>query len=634
MSLIEKIDSPSDLKRLSIDELPQLAKEIRQRIIDVISTSGGHLASSLGAVELAIVVHYIFDAPRDMIVWDIGHQAYAHKLLTGRRDLFHTIRQMNGLSGFPNKDESPYDLFTTGHGSTSVSMATGLAASRDIKGGSEAVVAIIGDAALGGGMAFEALNHIGHTKKDMLVILNDNKMSISPSVGALSRYLNKILTAPAYNIIRKDIEVLLQRIPRFGFRAIRAAKRLEDSLKNLLVPGMLFEEMGFRYFGPIDGHNIVQLVNILKSVKNMKGPVFIHVVTKKGKGYSAAEKIPEKFHGVGAFDIETGEKKSAPGQVTFTDTFSQKLIALARINHKIVGISAAMPEGTGLNKFAIEFPDRFFDVGMAEQHAVSFASGVAKGGFKPVVAIYSTFLQRAYDQIIHDICLQNLNVVFAIDRAGLVGEDGPTHHGIFDIAYLRAIPNLVMMAPKDTDEFEMMLEFAMYHDGPISIRYPRGGIPTQGLPPTSTLNPQPPVIQLGFPEILREGSDLAILALGTMCYPALEAAELLLKENDVYVCVVNARFVKPIYHKFVLNLVKKYRLLFTVEEGVLDGGFGSAILEILERYNVDGIQLKRIGLKDIFYEHGKREELFERYGLTAKGIVTTIRETLYAKDYH
>lgn len=373
----------------------------------------------------------------------------------------------------------------------------------------------------------------------------------------------------------------------------------------------------------------------------MKGPIFIHTVTKKGKGYPVAERVPEKFHGVGAFDIDTGEKKASPDQITFTDTFSQKLIELARVNHKLVAITAAMPEGTGLNKFAVEFPDRFFDVGMAEQYAVSFASGLARGGLKPVVAIYSTFLQRAYDQLIHDVCLQNLNVVFAIDRAGLVGEDGPTHHGVFDIAYLRGLPNLVVMAPKDTEEFKMMLEFATYHDGPISVRYPRGGSPLGRTSPTggvlserASIPAQQSQVQLGMPEILREGNDLAILALGDMSYRAQEAADILLKEDDIYACVVNARFIKPMHDKFILNLAKKYKMLVTVEEGILDGGFGSAVLEVLEHYNAEEVRLKRIGLKDRFYEHGKREELFERYGLTAKGIAKTIRETLYAKDYH
>ncbi|MDD5174757.1 MAG: 1-deoxy-D-xylulose-5-phosphate synthase, partial [Candidatus Omnitrophica bacterium] len=441
--IIDTINSPDDLRKLKLIDLPVLAKEIRHEILSTVSKTGGHLSSSLGAVELAIAIHYSFSTPHDRLLWDVGHQAYAHKIITGRAKYFSTLRQLGGLSGFPNKDESPeYDIFTCGHSSTSISTGLGLVMSGDLGREGRKVIAVIGDAALAGGMAFEALNHAGQSKKNMIVILNDNELSITKSVGALSRYLNRIITNPAYNKIRNDVERVLMRIPRFGFRAYRAARKLEEGLKNLLIPGMLFEELGFRYFGPIDGHNIAHMVKVFKNLVNLDEPILIHVVTKKGKGYKFSEERPSEFHSTGPFNIETGIPVKKTAKETFTEAFSDKMVEMGKDNEKIVGVTAAMIDGTGFDRFAKAYPARFYDVGISEEHAVGLSAGLARGGHRPVVAIYSTFLQRAYDQIIHDVCLQNLSVVFCLDRAGLVGEDGPTHHGVFDIAYMRNIPNL------------------------------------------------------------------------------------------------------------------------------------------------------------------------------------------------
>jgi len=635
--LLDKINSPADLKKLSMDELQVLAQEIRDVIIKTVSSSGGHLASSLGAVELIIGIHYILNAPDDIIIWDVGHQAYAHKLLTGRRDRFNTLRKINGLSGFPNKYESIFDVFTTGHGSTSISTALGMVAAQDLKKTSlQKVVAVIGDASLGGGMAFEALNHAGHLHKDLLVILNDNEMSISRSVGALSKYLNRIITAPIYNKIRKDIENLLKRVPRFGFRVIRSARRLEEGLKNILVPGMLFEEMGFRYFGPIDGNDIRTVIDMLKNIIDMKGPILLHVLTKKGKGYSYAEKIPEKFHGVGSFDVASGQKRYAEKEkqskktADFTGTFSDIIVDSARNEKRIVAITAAMPEGTGLDAFAKLFPDRFFDVGMAEQHAVGFAAGLARAGLIPVVAIYSSFLQRSYDQIIHDVCLQKLNVIFMLDRAGLVGEDGPTHHGVFDIAYLRNLPNMVAMAPKDEDELKEMFRFALsYEKGPVAIRYPRGS--SYHCDPLLRTGPSGTPVALGKTEILKKGKDVTILGVGYMSYVSLDVARSLLKEG-IDCEVLNSRFIKPLDLDLISRSILKTRRLFTVEEGVASGGLGSFVLEsIIDKVPKD-IIIKTIGLPDTFIEHGDRNILLDRCGLSARRIKEVIKKAYYAEN--
>ena len=619
MSLLENIDSPVDLKKLSLEQLPRLAQEIRQEIITTVSKTGGHLASSLGAVEIAIALHYCLDTPKDKIVWDVGHQAYAHKILTGRRKRLNTLRQWEGLSGFPSRDESIYDPFTVGHGSTSISTALGLACADSAQ--RSKIVAVIGDASLGGGMALEALNHAGQLKKDIVVILNDNKMGISRSVGALSHYLNRIITMPIYNRIRQDIENLVRRVPRLGKRLYSTAKRLEESLKNLLVPGIIFEELGFRYFGPIDGHNVREIVHTLRNVLKLEGPVLVHAVTVKGKGYSRAEKIPEKFHGISSNAQDRPKNKHK----TFTQVFSEELIQLARQDARIVAITAAMPEGTGLDKFAQVFPQRFYDVGMAEAHAVGFAAGLASRGLRPCVAIYSTFLQRSYDQLIHDIGLQNVPVVLALDRAGIVGEDGPTHQGIFDLAYLRHIPNLTVMAPKDAEELKAMLEFSLQASGPSAIRFPKGEVSEEKGLFSQDLHSCP--VEHGRGEILRQGKHLAIIAVGSMVYPSLKAAGELASQG-IECAVANARFVKPFDEALIKELCSQFKLIVVAEEGICAGGFGAAILEFLEKERISGIQLKRVSLPCAFIPHGKREFLLERYGLTAQGLIQTVLKEL------
>jgi 1-deoxy-D-xylulose-5-phosphate synthase len=630
--LLNQINSPKDLKKLPVEKLPELAKEIREEIIKVICESGGHLASSLGAVELTIALHYVLDAPDDVIVWDVGHQAYTHKLLTGRRERFSSIRQLGGISGFPNKNESPYDPFTVGHSSTSISNALGLITARDIKKQNNKIVAVIGDAALAGGMAFEALNHTGHLGKNLIVILNDNEISISPTIGALSKYLNRILTNPLYNRVRKDAEGLIKRLPKFGYSAFRAARRFEEGIKNLLTAGIVFEEMGFRYFGPTDGHDIKLLLEMLNKVIELKEPVLLHVITKKGRGYKFAEDRPEKFHSAPPFEVETGLKSVVSnGEFqlvkgkTYTEVFGEHIVEAAKKNDKVVAITAAMPDGTGLTGFSKSFPSRFFDVGIAEQHGVGFAAGLARGGFKPVVAVYSTFLQRAYDQILHDIALQDLSVVFALDRAGLVGEDGPTHHGLFDISYLRPVPKMVVMSPRDTEELKLMLDFAIDHNGLTSIRYPRGE------EKKFRVSGPRPKVQLGKAELLKEGPDAAILAFGSMVWAGLEAAAILDKEG-IKAAVVNARFAKPLDEALLKELSKNTKLFITLEEGVIEGGFGSAVLEFFEKENID-VKVKRIGLPSAFIEHGSRDELFRKYHLTPEDIALAVKGS-FKEVYH
>ena len=623
-SFIEEINSPKDLKKLSEENLPVLAGEIRNRIIEVVSKTGGHLASSLGAVELAIAVHYVFNAPQDKIIWDVGHQAYAHKILTGRQKRFDTLRQLGGISGFPLQEESDYDVFTCGHASTSISTALGLACGRNHKNKKHKVVAIIGDASLANGMAFEGLNQAGHLKKDLMIIVNDNELSISRSVGALSRYLNKVMTNPVYNRVRRRMQILVKRIPFFGFKTYKAAKRLEESLKGLLIPGMIFEELGFRYFGPIDGHNVRGLVSTLKNISSLEEPIILHVVTKKGKGYRPAEDSPSFFHGVPAFDAKTGRISENKKDKSFTDVFSEKIVKLAAKDKEIVAITAAMPDGTGLSKFAKNFPDRFYDVGIAEAHAVGFAAGLAKEGLKPVVVIYSTFLQRAYDQIIHDIALQKLPVVFCIDRAGIVGEDGPTHHGAFDIAYLRHIPNIIIMSPKDGFELEAMLEFAVNSKKMVAMRYPRqsasSNVPVSGFKK----------IELGKSELIRKGKDLAIFALGSMVETALITADTL-SSNNIEAEVINARFVKPLDKEMIEDVIRRTDKIVTIEDGVVTGGFGSAVLEFFERENIKNIQVECIGLPDKFITHGKREELLKEYHLVPSEIAETIKREMFKR---
>jgi 1-deoxy-D-xylulose-5-phosphate synthase len=615
--LLEKINSPQDLKKLSLEQLPLLAEEIRQRIVDVVSRTGGHLASSLGAVELTIALHYCFNAPHDKIIFDVGHQAYAHKILTGRNKNFDTLRQYGGISGFPSKEESSYDTFTTGHSSTAVSLALGLVCARDFLKPAEyfRVAAVIGDGSLSGGLCFEGLNNAGHVKKDILVILNTNELSIAPNTGALSTYLNKLISLPIYNRFRNALESFIQsRVPK-GSRLLKITNKFEEGLKGLFIPGILFEELGFRYFGPLDGHNLGILIPTIKNIIEIKGPRLLHVITKKGKGYSPAENDPVRFHSIGHFEISTGSSicKEEPGLKTYTQVFSEKLAELAKTDKKIIAITAAMPEGTGLDKFRDLYSERFFDVGIAEEHAICFAGGLAAGGFKPVVSIYSTFLQRAYDQIIEDIALQNLAVVIALDRSGIVGEDGVTHQGIFDISFLRNIPNLVIMAPCGGRELEQMLEFALRLNRPVAIRYPKSVCPLAPLPVSQ--------IELGKSEVLKEGKDFTIIALGSMVEPSLEAVELLSKEG-LSGALINARFAKPLDEMMLKKFSTKTRFIFTVEEGVLEGGVGSGISEVI------GGEVIKIGLPSQFIPHGKRDILLEKYGLTKEGIANRIRKTL------
>ncbi|MFH1355430.1 MAG: 1-deoxy-D-xylulose-5-phosphate synthase [Candidatus Omnitrophota bacterium] len=613
--LLEKISSPQDLKSLDADQLTILAAEIRRRIVDVVSKTGGHLASSLGAVELIIALHRCLDLPRDKIIFDVGHQTYTHKILTGRNKDFSSLRQYKGISGFPCKDESVYDTFTTGHSSNAVSLSLGLACARGYLAKKDhfKIVTVIGDGSLSGGPCFEGLNNAGHLKKDMLVILNTNELSIAPNVGALSTYLNKIISLPIYNRFKNSLEGFLKsRVPK-GSRLIRIANRFEEGLKGLFIPGMFFEELGFRYFGPLDGHNLPMLLGTLKNILNIQGPKLLHVVTKKGKGYAPAENEPVRFHGTGPFDALSGKAQVDSALRTYTQVFSKKIVELAKKDKRVVAITAAMPEGTGLDKFRDQYPQRFFDVGIAEGHAVSFSAGLAKAGLKPVVAIYSTFLQRAYDQIIEDVALQNLSVVFAIDRAGIVGEDGFTHQGSHDISYLKNIPNLVVMAPKDNIEFEEMLELAVGLDSPTAIRYPKSACPQLRWPAKS--------IRLGKAEVMKKGRDFTLIGLGSMVAPSYEAIEALNKEG-LSGTLINARFIKPLDIDLIKEATDKTDFIFSVEEGIIDGGFGSAICEQINRPVV------RIGLPCEFIVHGKREILLGEYGLTAAGIAQRIRETV------
>ena len=617
LSVLENIDSPADLKRLSEADLPVLAKEIRTRIIHMVAKNGGHLASSLGAVELAIAIHYVFDAPHDKIIWDVGHQSYAHKLLTGRKDQFETLRSFNGLSGFSRMSENPYDAFTTGHSSTSISAGLGMVVANDLAGKDSKIIAVIGDGSMTAGMAYEGLNHAGdlHEKKPFIVILNDNDMSISHNVGALSSILSRAFSKKSLQSLKKNIGDLLKSVPKIGDDIYQLARKSEEAFKSFVTPGMLFEAFGFDYFGPIDGHNLNHLTDILNNIKHHEGPVLLHVLTKKGKGYPPSEKNPVYYHGVASFDIETGcslSKKDQPP--SYTDVFGDTLVELAEKDQRIVALTAAMPEGTGLSQFALKYPNRFFDVGIAEQHCVTFAAGMAAQGFKPVVAIYSTFLQRSYDQILHDVCIEGLPVVFALDRAGIVGEDGATHHGLFDISFLRSLPNMVLMAPKDENEFRRMLKTAISHNGPVAVRYPRGS------GAGAALEKEIAPIQMGKAEIIETGDDLLILAIGASVMEALAAHEKLLKQG-ISATVVNCRFVKPLDSKLILSLAKKIPRLITVEENVLQSGFGSAVLEALADGNVKVDQLTRIGVPDTFVEHGPQNLLRAKYGLDSDGIV-------------
>ncbi|MCF7908312.1 MAG: 1-deoxy-D-xylulose-5-phosphate synthase [Candidatus Omnitrophica bacterium] len=619
--MLNRVNSSQDLKKLTIEELKLLSQEIRDLIVRVVSQKGGHLASSLGAVELCLALHYCFDTPQDSIIFDVGHQAYAHKIITGRKKSFSTLREYKGISGFPNYQESAYDLYISGHASTAISWAQGLAEAKRLEKDKTKTIAVVGDGSLTGGMCFEALNSCGHSQNDVLVVVNHNEMSISPSVGALSAHLTKIISAPIYNRIKNELESFLEHFSLIK-GLVKRARKFEESVKGLVVPGIFFEELGFRYFGPIDGHNLEALVPTLINVATLSGPRVLHVITKKGKGYVHAEENPEYFHGTSGFDVETGQS-DRPVKETFSDIFAKKLIILAEKDPKIVAITAAMPKGTGLDLFGKKFPGRLFDVGIAESHAVGFASGLAKRGLKPVVAIYSTFLQRAYDQIIHDVALQNLGVIFAIDRSGVVGEDGPTHHGVFDIGYLRAIPNMVCLAPKDGEEFQNMLEFATSLKKPVSIRYPREA--------AYSLDKKQ-AIEIGKSELIRAGEDVCLIALGSMVRVAVECSDLLAKEG-IKLTVVNARFIKPLDEDLLKQLVLNHDLIITIEEGNLAGGFGSAVIELYESYDLlKKTKLIRVGFPDEFIPAAKRKDLLNMYGLDAESLSGKIRKALETRS--
>ena len=621
-SILPNINYPADIRKLNIAELNKLAQEIRKLIIDTVASSGGHLASSLGTVELTLALHYVFDTPEDKIVWDVGHQAYAHKIITGRKDVFSTLRTKGGISGFPRREESPYDTFNVGHSGTSISAATGFAEANCLKENHRKIVAVIGDGSMTTGMAFEGLNWAGDRKKDLIIVLNDNEMSISPNVGALSSYLNRVMTGHTVTRIKTDIKNFLKGIPSIGDHILKLSQQVEESLKTFVVPGALFEELGFTYVGPLEGHTLEYLIDNFKNIKELSKPVLVHIITQKGKGYRFAEEKPLNYHGISPFNVETGQPvPPSSSKLSYTEIFGKTIVRLAHDDSRILAITAAMCDGTGLDQFSREFPKRFYDVGIAEQHAVTLAAGLAIEGFIPVVAIYSTFLQRAYDQILHDVCLQKLPVVFALDRAGIVGEDGATHQGIFDYSYLRSIPNIVVMAPADENELQHMLKTAVECKYPVSLRYPRGkGV---GVPLEDDLKS----LAIGKDEVLREGSDLAIFAIGSTVHPALAAARRLEAEG-VNIKVINARFVKPLDAELLSQTASQIKKIITIEENVLQGGFGSAVLEMLAEKNINNIQVKRLGLPDEFVEHATQAELREKYGLDEEGIVRAIREMI------
>ncbi len=643
--VFDRVNYPEDLKRLSQAELILLSSELREYVIKEITRIGGHLAASLGVVELTVAMHYAFNTPEDKIIWDVSHQAYIHKLLTGRKDRFHTIRMTDGLSGFCKIDESEYDAFGTGHASTSISAAVGMAIARDQLKKNHKVIAVIGDGALTGGLAFEAMNHAGSIKTDMIVILNDNMMSISSNVGAISKHLTDLISNPLYNKVKGEIWDALGRFQRIGEKVRQRVSKLEEGIKTILVPGHFFESLGFRYFGPIDGHDLPRLLKLFQDIKTLKGPILIHALTRKGKGMIRNEQDIEtyksdanKYHAVNP-PISKDEKvepqpASAP---TFTEIFGRALVEICRENKKVVGITAAMADGTGLKFLAESMPERFYDVGIAESHAVTMAAGMGLNGLKPVVAIYSSFMQRAYDQLIHDVALQKIPVVFVLDRAGLVGADGPTHHGTFDLSYLRCVPHLTVMAPKDENELRNMLYTAVHLNVPVAIRIPRGQGSGENVSGSFSL------IESGKSEMLRQGSGVALMAIGSMVLPAVKTADIL-KKSDIHATVVNARFVKPLDGEMIFNLIQQHDLIVTLEENVLMGGFGSAVMEMVssqefqERYQnrdehlsdkIARLSIRRFGLPDYFIEHGENSILYQRLGLDAESVARTIEETVF-----
>ena len=628
--LLDSVEYPEDLKKLKLADLPKLAAEIREFIVDVVSKNPGHLSSNLGVVELTIALHYCFDFKRDKIVWDVGHQAYVHKILTGRRSKFPTLRQYKGLSGFPDKNESLYDPFTCGHSGNAISAALGVSCADAILGYKRSVVAVVGDGAIGAGMSLEALNHAGDLKKNLLVVLNDNEMSISNTVGAFSKYLNKIRTTPLYADIKKEIHNLLNVLPVFGKPVGKTLEHVVELLRRGVIPGQIFEDLGINYFGPIDGHNFQILIETLNDIKHLEGPVLLHVITEKGRGFEPACQNPTQYHSAGKFEMCDGKilkTANEPKKISYTKVFGDTLIELAKADHKVVGITAAMPDGTGIAPFGKKFPDRFYDVGICEQHAVGLANGLSAGGLKPVVAIYSTFLQRAYDQVFHDICLQRNGVVFALDRAGIVGNDGPTHNGVFDIAYLRNLPEIILMAPKDGNELKTMLKIALDSGRAVAIRYPKDDCPDK------EMSPQYKTIEIGKAEVLREGADGVLLAYGAMVYRCLHAAEKL-GEKGIEVTVVNARFAKPLDRALILDLVRNHKLIATVEDHALMGGFGSAVLELVTEEREDAGKVVRMGIPDRFMEHGSRNLILKNIGLDEDGIADKFIATLELMDIH
>jgi 1-deoxy-D-xylulose-5-phosphate synthase len=620
--LLDSIDKPSDLRKLDRKQLPQVAQEIRDTIIDVVARIGGHFGGNLGIVELTLALHYVFDTPRDQIVFDTGHQTYPHKLITGRRETFPTIRQHNGISGFCKREESEYDVFNAGHASTSISAALGIAVARDFREEDYRVVAVIGDGALSGGLALEGLNQAGHLKSKLMIVLNDNDMSISTNVGAISGYLNQIIKGQRYNQMKDLAKGVMDRIPLVGGKLHGLASDMEQVFKHMIVPGTLFEELGFKYLGPYDGHDLDLLLRLFEENRDYDGPLLIHVITKKGKGYKPAENKPIWSHGVNPFDIVTGEgmksDKPAPPP-TYTAVFADALIELAKKDPKIVAITAAMPEGTGLDKFAKALPDRMFDVGIAEEHAVTFSGGMATQGMKPAVAIYSTFLQRAFDQVFHDVAIMDLPVVFCLDRGGIAGADGPTHHGIYDMAYLRVFPNMVCMAPKDENELRHMLKTAFETCHPTSLRYPRGnGVGV-------ALDPELKSLPVGKGEVMREGTDATIFAIGNEVWPSIEAAEQLAKDN-INVTVINGRFIKPLDDELIAKYCQPYSAVITVEEGSLAGGYGAAVMERCEQLGIRDVRFHRIGIPDEYVHHGTQDVLRAQYDLHAAGIAKRVKE--------
>ncbi len=624
-NILKNIESPEDLRAVTVADLPQLAAEIRKLIIDTVSRTGGHLASSLGVIELTIALHYVFATPRDLLVWDVGHQAYAHKILTGRMERFASLRQAGGLSGFPKPSESEYDAFGVGHSSTSISAALGMALAAEQMHRRLRSVAIIGDASISAGIAFEALNHAGALDRDLIVVLNDNEMSISPNVGAMSAYLNRILTGSTVNRLRQDVKSVLTNIPKFGESVFKMVKRAEESFKGFVIPvGTIFEDLGFQYVGPLPGHDLEALIETFENVSHLDGPVLVHIVTKKGKGYAPAEADPTKFHGVGQFEISSGHKITSdkPTPPSYTSVFGQTLVRLAARDERVVGITAAMPAGTGIEILAEKFPDRVFDVGIAEQHGVTLAAGMASQGLHPFVAIYSTFMQRAFDQVIHDVALQNLSLTLCLDRAGVVGEDGPTHHGTFDISYLRMIPNMIIMAPKDENELQQMLFSSMQYSAPAAIRYPRGN--GLGVEMESEFKE----LKLGSWEVLREGADAVLLAVGSCVAAAMTAAAELADTENINCQVLNCRFVKPFDYELLRTTLKSFSQVFTFEENACSGGFGSGVLEFMAAENIWTTRVTVTGLPDKFIPHASPKQLHAELKLDSAGIKETVLQGL------